>query len=61
MALSKTDLGHWVKYTGDLIPVDGRHCSCVKAPAFALPVKTGGKKRISLRGRLWCAITCCRL
>ncbi len=60
MALSKTDLGHLVKYTGDLIPATGRHFSCAKALAFALPVKTGGKERISLRGRLLCATTCCR-
>ena len=61
MAPSKTDLGHQIKYTGDLIPKSGRHYSGVKAPAFALSVKAGGKERISLRGRLWCATTCCRL
>ena len=48
MAPPETDLGHWVKYTGDLIPKSGRHSSGVKALAFALSVKTGGKERFTL-------------
>ena len=43
MAQLKTDLGYLVKYIGDLIPAAGRHDPCVKALAFALSVKTGGK------------------
>ena len=61
VAQEKTDLSLSAKYTGDLFPATGRHFSDFKAPAFALSVKTGGKERISLRGRLWCATTCCRL